>query len=76
VLKLVYDVFQFLAPKHLLRSKTVVNKVLIQELLATSHSNCGVFGSGCLGHFLSNKTRDCIKCLLADAIRDRVVVHS
>jgi hypothetical protein len=54
VLKLVHDVLQFLAPKHLLGSKTVVNKILIQKLLASNHSDGGVFGSGNLGHFLSN----------------------
>jgi hypothetical protein len=46
VLKLVKDVFQFLASKYLLGSKTVVNKILIQEFLASSHSNGGIFGSG------------------------------
>jgi hypothetical protein len=54
VLELVQDVLQFLAPKHLLRSRTVVNKVFIQELLASSPSDGGVFGSGSLGHLLSN----------------------
>jgi hypothetical protein len=34
MLKLVQVVLQCLAPKHLLGSKTVVNKILIQEFLA------------------------------------------
>jgi hypothetical protein len=50
VLKLVHDVLEFLAPKHLLGSRTAVNEVLIQELLASSHSDGGVLGSGSLGH--------------------------
>jgi hypothetical protein len=54
VLKLVQDVLKFLAPNHLLRSRTVVNKILIEELLASSHSDGGGFGSGSLGHLLSN----------------------
>jgi hypothetical protein len=54
VLELVQDVLQFLASKHLLGSRTAVNEVLIQELLASSHSDGGVLGSGSLGHFLSN----------------------
>jgi hypothetical protein len=54
VLKLVHDIFQFLASKHLLGSRTAVNKILIQELLASRHSNGRVLSSGSLGHLLSN----------------------
>jgi hypothetical protein len=54
VLKLVQDVLKLLAPKHLLGSRTVVNKILIQEFLASNYSNGGGFGSGSLGHLLSN----------------------
>jgi hypothetical protein len=54
VLKLVQDVLELLAPKHLLGSRTIVNKILLQEFLANSHSNGGGFGSGSLGHLLSN----------------------
>jgi hypothetical protein len=75
VLKLVQDVLEFLAPKHLLGSRTAMNEVLIQELLASSHSDGRVFGSGSLGHFLSNKSRDCVKGLPADAIRNGVVMR-
>jgi hypothetical protein len=76
VLKLVQDILEFLVPKHLLGSKTAMNEVLIQELFASSHSDGRVFGSGSLGHFLSNKSRDCIKGFLADAIKDEMVVRS
>jgi hypothetical protein len=54
VLKLVQDVFQVLSPKHLFGSRTAVHKVFIQELLASSHRNGGVFGNWSLGHLLSN----------------------
>jgi hypothetical protein len=54
VLKLVQDVLQFMAPKHLLGSRTGVNEVLIYELLASNHSDGRVLGSGCLRHLLSN----------------------
>ena len=63
MLKLVLDVLEFLAPKRLLGSKTAMNEVLVQELLASSNSDGRVFGSESLGHFLSNKSRDCIKGL-------------
>jgi hypothetical protein len=76
VLKLVKDVLKCLAPKHLLWSTIAVNKIAIQELLASSQGNGGDFGSGCLRHFLCSKTRDCVKGISADASGDRVVVHS
>jgi hypothetical protein len=75
VLKLVQDVIECLASKHLLGSKIAVNKVFIQGFLASSHSDGGVFGNGCLGNLLHNKTRDCSTDLSADTIRDGVVVH-
>jgi hypothetical protein len=41
-----------------------VNKILIQELFAST-----------LRYLLCNKTKDYVKGLLTDAIRDGVVVH-
>jgi hypothetical protein len=43
-----------------------MNNIAIQKLIASSKYNGGVFGSGCLRHFLSNKTRDCVKGLSVD----------
>jgi hypothetical protein len=54
VLKLIQDILQFMAPKHLLGSRTAVNKILIQELDASSYCDGVVFSSGSLRHLLSN----------------------